>query len=150
MWRLMPDLSMPNNCAIAFCVHQIVSSLITTCTFPSSSGRLYSKNCISLLIFLFYICVELQSIQLFHDFLFQTMALCKLFCERLLVVRHAGIKLFFGNIYIINLDVEILSGRERISFSLYLIVCDGNGKVLSSPIWWLSAISSVPVPADGL
>lgn len=43
MWRLIPDLSTPKSCAIAFCVHQIVSSLMTTCTLPSSSGRLYNR-----------------------------------------------------------------------------------------------------------
>ena len=107
--RLIPDLSIPKSSAIAFCVHQMVSSFITTCTLPSLSGRLYSKNWISLLI-VAYICVELQSIQLFHYFLFQTMALCKLLEKDLLVVRHSGIKLFFRYIYIINLDVEILPG----------------------------------------
>ena len=40
----------PKSCAIAFWVHQSVSSLTTTCTLPSSSGRLYNRNCISLLI----------------------------------------------------------------------------------------------------
>ena len=65
MWRLMPDLSTPKSCAIAFCVHQMVSSLMTTCTLPSSSGRLYNRNCISLLI-VPYICINNQSIQLSH------------------------------------------------------------------------------------
>ncbi len=132
MWRLIPDLSIPKSSAIAFCVHQMVSSLITTCTFPCSSGRLYNKNCISLLI-VAYICVELQSIQLFHYFLFQTMALCKLLGKDLLVVRHSEIKLFFRYIYIINLDVEILPSRKRISLFLYLIVEDSHRKNLPQP-----------------
>ena len=45
----------PKSCAIAFWVHQSVSSLTTTCTLPSSSGRLYNRNCISLLIVCFMI-----------------------------------------------------------------------------------------------
>lgn len=78
----------------------------------------------------------MQSIQLFHNFLFQTMALCKLLGKGLLVVRHSGIELFFGYIYIINFDVEILSGRKRVSFLLYLIVRNSHGKSSTASLRW--------------
>lgn len=74
----------------------------------------------------------MKSIQLFHYFFFQAMTFCKLFGKNLLVVRHSGIKLIFGYIYIINLDVEILSGRKRISFFFYLIVSNSHGKIFYS------------------
>ena len=62
------------------------------------------------LLIVAYIYVELQSIQLFHDFFFQPMAFCKLVGKGLLIVSHTLVKFLLGNIYIINLDVEILSG----------------------------------------
>lgn len=135
MWRLIPDLSIPKSSAIAFCVHQMVSSFITTCTLPSLSGRLYNKNCISLLI-VSCICVELQSIQLFHNLLFQPMAFFKLLEECLFIICHTVVKLFFRYIYIIYLDVEILSGRKRIALFLYLIVRNSYGKSSTASLRW--------------
>lgn len=38
------------------------------------------------------------------------MTFCKLLSKRSFVVRHTLVKLILSNIYIINLDVEILSG----------------------------------------
>lgn len=39
-WRLMPDLSIPNNSAMAFCVSHIVSSFIKALTVTVSSSNI--------------------------------------------------------------------------------------------------------------
>ena len=57
------------------------------------------------------------------------MAFFKLLGECLFIICHTVVKLFLRYIYIIYLDVEILSGRKRISFFLYLIVGNSYGKI---------------------
>ena len=54
------------------------------------------------------------------------MALCKLLGKCLLIAIHAMIKLLLGNIYIVDLDVEILTSGKRVSLLLKLFIgyCD--------------------------
>ncbi len=66
---------------------------------------------------LYFIChglsdigIKSQAIKLSHNLCFQTMTFSKLFCKRSFVFIHARIKLLLSNIYIVNLDVEILPG----------------------------------------
>ena len=54
-WRLMPDLSIPNNSAMAFCVSHIVSSFIKALTVTLSSSVLYSTISICFVISVFII-----------------------------------------------------------------------------------------------
>ena len=57
-----------------------------------------------------YIYVELQSIQLFHYFFFQTATFSKLFSQCLLIRSHSRVELFFCYINIINLYIKVLTG----------------------------------------
>ena len=57
------------------------------------------------------------------------MAFFKLLGECLFIICHTVVKLFFRYIYIIYLDVELLSGRKRIAFFLYFIVRNSYGKI---------------------
>lgn len=58
------------------------------------------------------------------------MAFYKLFGKRLLVIRHTSIKLIFGYIHIINLDVEILPGRKRISLLFDFFIANCHREIL--------------------
>lgn len=60
------------------------------------------------------------------------MTLGKLLCERLTIRIHTSCELLLCNIYVINLDVEILTSGERVAFFLDLVVGYSNGEIVYS------------------
>ena len=45
---------------------------------------------------------------------------------------HFGFKLFYCDIYIVDLDVKVLACAERVVFLLDILIRDGDRKVLDS------------------
>ena len=59
------------------------------------------------------------------------MTLIELLCEGLLVVGNPFLKLLGGDVNVVYLDVEILTGREGVVFLLDLVVGDDDGEIIN-------------------
>ena len=62
------------------------------------------------------------------------MAFFELFRKRLLIVSHSLLEFFSGNIFVINLNVKILTSRERIIFLPDLVYCYDNREIINDPL----------------
>lgn len=58
------------------------------------------------------------------------MALFKLFGQGVLVVGYTAVKLFLGNIHILNFDIEILTSRQAIVLLLNFVVCHSYREIV--------------------
>ena len=65
-----------------------------------------------LYLLLKYISFQFQTLELLHDLLFELVAFSELLGEGLLVVSDTRFELLSGDVYILDLDVEILTCGE--------------------------------------